>query len=124
MLLGIENAVQMSRDPLRGNLFENMVVADLRKQRLNMGRDAGLFTLRTEKGFEIDVISKAGRCLRPIEIKSAATYRPEFANNLLRFSETRPKASTRPSSTTVMAWHSRTVCPPSTSVISTLMYDV
>lgn len=92
MLLGIENVVQMARDPLRGNLFENMVVADLRKQRLNMGRDAGLFMLRTEKGFEIDVISKVGRRLRPIEIKSAATCRPEFANNLLRFSETQPES--------------------------------
>ena len=34
-LLGIENEKQVSRDPLRGNLFENMVIAETLKYRFN-----------------------------------------------------------------------------------------
>ena len=41
-LLGLETPAQVSRAPLRGQLFENMVVSDIRKQMLNQGliRDA------------------------------------------------------------------------------------
>lgn len=34
-LLGIENQEQVMRDPLHGNLFENMVVVEALKARLN-----------------------------------------------------------------------------------------
>ena len=35
ILLGIETEVQLNRDPLRGNLFENAVLLELKKYRLN-----------------------------------------------------------------------------------------
>jgi predicted AAA+ superfamily ATPase len=73
---------QVSRDPLRGQLFENMVVSDIRKQMLNQGRDARLSFLRTEKGFEVDLIISRGGDIQPIEIKSAMTYHDSFTNNL------------------------------------------
>jgi predicted AAA+ superfamily ATPase len=38
-LLGIEDKVKMSRDPLRGSLFENMVVMEFVKHRFNEGFD-------------------------------------------------------------------------------------
>ena len=73
---------QVSRDPLRGQLFENMVVSDIHKQMLNQGRDARLSFLRTEKGFEVDLIISRGGDIQPIEIKSAMTYHNSFTNNL------------------------------------------
>ena len=91
-LLGLESHLQVSRDPLRGHLFENMIVADIMKSRLNRGKDPRLFFLRTEKGFEIDLIVQEGRSLHPVEIKSAETFNPAFLANLQRFCKSEPDA--------------------------------
>ena len=42
-LLGIETVEQMARDPLRGHLFENLVVNELMKARFNQGLDPRLY---------------------------------------------------------------------------------
>lgn len=86
-LLGLETAAQVSRDPLRGQLFENMVVSDIRKQILNQGRDARISFLRTEKGFEVDLIISRGTEIQPIEIKSAMTYHTSLAANLRKLAK-------------------------------------
>ena len=90
-LLGIETSGQMIRDPLRGNLFENMVMIDIMKQRFNAGRDPRLYMLRTEKGFEIDALVQCAGAFRPIEIKSSMTYNKDFARSLLRLPHKEPK---------------------------------
>lgn len=81
-LLGLESPRQISRDPLHGQLFENMVVADIRRQLLNLGRDARLSFLRTDKGFEVDLLISRGTRVQPVEIKSAMTYHRSFEANL------------------------------------------
>lgn len=91
-LLGIEDAEQMSRDPLRGNLFENLIVTEAYKKRYNANRTPRLFFLRTVKGFEIDLIQEEGRQLIPMEIKSAMSYLPAFARNLRHFCDETPNA--------------------------------
>ncbi len=92
-LLGIENSLQASRDPLRGSLFENMVIAEILKTRLNLGLEPNLFFLRDSKGFEIDLIIKEGRQLRPIEIKSAMTLHPDFTRSVRHFCEVEKNAA-------------------------------
>lgn len=92
-LLGLESALHVSRDPLRGNLFENLVVADVMKCRMNQGKDPHIFFLRTEKGFEVDLIVQDGRVLTPVEIKSAATFNPAFIGGVKRFCATEPSAT-------------------------------
>lgn len=92
-LLGLESSLHVSRDPLRGNLFENMVVVDVMKSQMNRGRDPRLFFLRTEKGFEIDLIVQEGRSLKPIEIKSASTFNPQFIAGVKRFCAEEPAAT-------------------------------
>ena len=91
-LLGIETTEQLVRDPLRGNLFENLVVADALKQRANAGRTPNLWFMRTEDGFEIDLILQRGRTLKPMEIKSAMTWHDSFARNLRAFSKDEAQA--------------------------------
>lgn len=86
-LLGIESPSHVTRDPLRGGLFENMVIADLLKTRLNQGKDPGLYYLRDDKGFEIDLIVKQGRSLMPIEIKSSMTFNSDFIKPIRIFCE-------------------------------------
>ena len=82
-LLGIGNPEQLARDPLRGNIYENMVVGERRRQIANEGRGAELFFLRTAKGFEIDLLEQdeTGR-MNAYEIKSAMSYHRSLVGNL------------------------------------------
>ncbi len=91
-LLGIETAKQASRDPLRGNLFENIVVLEAMKARLNDNKEPNLFYMRTEKGVEVDLIIKKEGMLYPYEIKSAMTPNREFTGNLKKFCESEADA--------------------------------
>lgn len=72
-----------------------MVIADLLKTRLNQGNDPGLFYLRDDKGFEIDLIVKQGRSLMPVEIKSSMTFNADFIKPIRVFCE-REKAAHAP----------------------------
>ena len=92
-LLGLETAEQVGRDPLRGNLFENMVVADVLKQRANLGKEPRLSFLRTGGGLEIDLILDTNGEKRPIEIKSSMTWHGDFAKGPLRFATETPRAT-------------------------------
>ena len=91
-LLGLETPAQVTRDPLRGNLFENMVVADALKQRANLGKEPRLSFLRTGSGFEVDLIASGGGEVRPIEIKSSMTWYSDFASGPVRFAEQTPRS--------------------------------
>ncbi len=81
-LLGIENETQLSRDPLRGHLVENLIIVELMKWRLNHGLDPQLYYYRDVQKNEIDVIFKNGNILVPIEIKSSKTFNTEFLEKL------------------------------------------
>ncbi len=84
-LLDIENTQQLIRDPLRGALFENLVVIELLKTRVNQGLDPHLYYFRDSQQHEIDVIYKNAQQLVPIEIKSGKTFHGEFLKNLQFF---------------------------------------
>ena len=84
-LLGIRDPEHLWRDPLRGNLFENMVVADLVKFCLNRGRTPDLHFYRDSNGVEVDLLLTDGRTVHPIEIKSSSTYHPDFTKGLRSF---------------------------------------
>ena len=84
-LLGIENETQMSRDPLRGALLENMVVMELVKYRFNRGRDHNLYFFRDERHHEIDVVIKTGNTITGVEIKSSVTFYADFFKGLKYF---------------------------------------
>lgn len=84
-LLGIENEKQVFRDPLRGNLFENLIIIEFLKYRFNKGKKSNLYFYRDSKGLEVDLIYEAGRNIFPIEIKSGATVSEDYFKNLKRF---------------------------------------
>lgn len=75
----------MSRDPLRGALFENMVVMELVKDRFNRGQDHNLYFFRDERHHEIDAVIKSGNTLTGVEIKSSATFHADFLKGLKYF---------------------------------------
>ncbi|MFH1429560.1 MAG: ATP-binding protein [Candidatus Margulisiibacteriota bacterium] len=81
-LLGIENTVQVSRDPLRGALVENLVILELIKNRFNQSKDHNLFFYRDKHKNEIDVIIKSGHEIIPVEIKSSSTFHVDFLKGI------------------------------------------
>ncbi len=84
-LLGIETTGQMSRDPLLGHLFENMVVVEALKSRLNKGLDPNIYFYRDNNKNEVDLIFQEKRKLIPIEIKSAMTFNDKMLKNIRFF---------------------------------------
>ena len=86
-LLGIENVSQIARDPLRGNLVENLVILELIKSRWNQGLEHRLFFYRDSHHNEIDVLFQNGHDLIPIEIKSAKTFNQSFLKGLSLFKD-------------------------------------
>lgn len=87
MLLGISTPEQMGRDPLMGHVFENMVVVEALKARLNAGKSPELYFFRDTRGFEIDLILDEQRCPRPFEIKAGMSYTSGMTKALQQFSE-------------------------------------
>ncbi len=86
-LIGINDIRQVNRDPLLGGLFENLVVMEAVKARMNQGLDPDLYFFRDNNQHEVDLIYKRGRELIPIEIKSAMTYNNDLIKNVLYFNK-------------------------------------
>ena len=84
-LLGIERVEQVVRDPLIGNLFENLVVLEALKARYNKGLASNLYFFRDNQGHEIDLLHKQGSELKGIEIKSSSTWNSSFKKTLQYF---------------------------------------
>jgi uncharacterized protein len=89
-LLGIENSRQISRDPLRGNLFENMVIAEALKHRFNQGKRSNLFFYRDSKGNEVDLLLVDGSDIYPIEVKAGMTINRDYFKGLKHFANLFP----------------------------------
>jgi len=81
-LLGIRDNTQLQTHPLRGAIFEGMVVTELIKKRTNAGLPINLFYWRDKTGHEIDIIIDNAGKLTPIEIKSCKTINTEFFKNM------------------------------------------
>lgn len=84
-LLGIESPDQVERDPLVGGLFENLVVVEALKSRLNSGRTPNLHFFRDSNGREVDLLYPTEGGVIPVEIKSAMTYDPGFLSGIHYF---------------------------------------
>jgi len=93
-LLGIEELKYVKRDPLIGSLFENMVVLEAIKSRLNKGLDHNLYFFRDNNNNEVDLIYKKSGQLIPIEIKSAETLSSKFYKSLFYFKNLSPSVKT------------------------------
>lgn len=81
-LLGIENETHIATHPLRGALFENMVVVELLKRRFNNGLDSNFYFYRDNHGNEVDLVQEQGNFINLFEIKSSMTFHPDFLKGL------------------------------------------
>ena len=94
-LIGIEHAGQVATHPLRGPLFETMVVAEILKHRFNQGNRSNLTFFRDSRGLECDLLYQTGRGLAAIEIKAGATITSAFFDSLQRVAKLLPEISAK-----------------------------
>ena len=83
-LLGIRSAEQVGRDPLVGNLYENLIVIECLKAQYNRGETSSLYFYRDANGNGVDIIVEQGRAITPIEVKSSSTFTSRFLAGLKR----------------------------------------
>ncbi|WP_026450349.1 ATP-binding protein [Aequorivita capsosiphonis] len=81
-LLGIENEKQLETHPLRGAIFENMVVLEFFKHRYNQGKEPHFYFYRDKSQIEVDLIEEKGVDLYAYEIKSAKAFTKSFMASL------------------------------------------
>lgn len=72
-LLGIEHTNTLTQHFIKGSIFENFVISELIKFRLNQGKDSHLYFWRDHHGNEIDVVFERNSQLTAIEVKSGQT---------------------------------------------------
>lgn len=95
-LLGIETVEQMARDPMRGHLFENLVVNELMKARYNQGLDPRLYFYQVAGRSEVDLVFQKGHELIPVEVKSTRTFNPSLISGIKGFSKVVQGRCTQP----------------------------
>jgi uncharacterized protein len=69
-LLGIRTPEQAMNHPLRGALFETLVVGEMLKTRANLGLREPLHFWRDNVGTEVDIVVERGAEVAAVEIKS------------------------------------------------------
>lgn len=84
-LLGIHTPQQLETHPLRGSIFENMVVCDFLKNQYNHGLDNNLYFYRDKSQHEVDLVVEDGLQLNAYEIKLSSNIHPDFYKNLNYF---------------------------------------
>lgn len=77
-LLQIRAAEQLFTHPMRGAIFETWVVAETLKHRFNQGLPADISFWRDNHGLEVDLVFEHAGRLHGVEIKSGATFVPDW----------------------------------------------
>ncbi|MCX6701064.1 MAG: ATP-binding protein [Methanomicrobiales archaeon] len=78
-LAGIQSPDNLIYHPLKGGLFESLIVTEFLKCRFNQAKEANLFFWRDQHGHEIDcLIEYRGTELVPVEIKSGRTVNNDY----------------------------------------------
>jgi predicted AAA+ superfamily ATPase len=81
-LLGITDAATLNSHPMRGALFENMLVAEYLKYCRHLGVANAMYFWRDHIGNEVDLLIERAGELWPVEMKSGATFQPEWLRSL------------------------------------------
>jgi len=89
-LMGIENSSQIRSHPLRGHLFENLVVVEALKYRFNRGKRSNLLFFRDSSGLEVDLLCTRGARFAAIEDKAGQTVGRSFFSNLKKLRKLLP----------------------------------
>lgn len=84
-LLGIQEPSQLAAHPLRGAIFETLIISELMKARVNRLENASFCFWRDSNGNEIALTIDYGSILMTIEIKSGKTLNRIFFSGMERW---------------------------------------
>ena len=87
-LLKYPDAETLRSGPAAGAMFENMIVMEFLKEKLNRGKLYEMYFFRDSNGNETDLVLDWGRSLTPIEIKMSRTIRADHMRGLARVAKT------------------------------------
>ncbi len=86
-LLRIRSAGDLDAHYLRGGLFENYAIAELAKNRANLGHFPSHWFWRDSTGNEVDLVSEESGRLRALEIKASATLHSSHFDGMDRYAK-------------------------------------
>ena len=116
-LLRIDSPQTLATHALRGAIFESWVVSETLKHRWNQGLQADIYFWRDNHGTEVDLLFEHEGKLHAVEIKSGATFSPDWLNGCPRWQRYSGAAAAAPvvvyggrdsylvNGVHVMAWH-------------------
>jgi predicted AAA+ superfamily ATPase len=84
-LMGVQTPAQLAIHPLRGPLFETLIVGEFLKVRHNSGFPSKLYFWRDNVGLEVDLLLDEPDGLLPVEIKSSATVTEDLFKGLRKW---------------------------------------
>ncbi len=89
-LLGIKKNEELTTHPLKGSLFENMIVSEYIKKMHHTQNIHDVWFWRDVAGHEVDLVTKEDGRVQIYEIKSSATIMQNHFNGLSYFEHTHP----------------------------------
>jgi len=90
-LSGINEPYQLFNSPLKGSLFENLVVMEMLKNKYNRFKPYQLYHYRDSNNNEVDLIIDYSTHIDAIEIKSSQTFDKSFLKGLNYIRELLPQ---------------------------------
>lgn len=86
-LLGLDSTQLMLNHPIRGELFENLMIVELMKAKMHHGVEPRFYYFRDSNQNEVDlIIAQAGKLIA-VEFKSGKTFHPHFLKGLQYFND-------------------------------------
>lgn len=81
-LLSIEDRQQLLDSGMKGEVFENMLVADAFKSAHHTGRESRYYFYRDKQQTEVDLLHERAGLARFYEFKSASDFRPRLVDTM------------------------------------------
>ena len=81
-LLNIETEQQLAVHPLRGEVFENMVINNVLKNSMNKGKTPQMFFYRDRSQHEVDLMVQNALGYKAYEIKSSSTFSRNYFDGI------------------------------------------
>jgi predicted AAA+ superfamily ATPase len=91
-LLKYPDAGTLQSGPAAGAIFENFIIMEVLKYKLNHNLLYDLYFYRDSNHNEVDLVLDYGRCQKLLEIKSSRTLKSEFFSTLERISTLFPQS--------------------------------
>lgn len=89
-LLGITSLSGLEKHPMYGNIFENWIITEIKKNRFNAGINEGLYFFRDSTGNEIDLLMEKEGNTIAIEIKSSKKINSGMISGLRYWKKNNP----------------------------------